>query len=120
MESKYAHVTNDPAIATAVIATHVVATSSTATPYLEVIAPATLPEGYEFEVEAPDGTSLKVHVPMGGVKEGQAFRVPSIMLHLRHTFQEMAFLLDIGVMVYVIVLSMDYAINICGVHYAAV
>ena len=76
MESKYAHVTNDPAIATAVIATHVVATSSTATPYLEVIAPATLPEGYEFEVEAPDGTSLKVHVPMGGVKEGQAFRVP--------------------------------------------
>jgi len=78
-----------------------------------VIAPATLPEGYEFEVEAPDGTTFQVQVPMGGVKQGQAFSVPSILLlHLRHAFQEMAFLQDIGVMVYVVVASMDYAINI--------
>lgn len=46
-----------------------------ATPYLEVVAPATLSEGYTFEAEA-DGTAFTVTVPRGGVEKGQKFSVP--------------------------------------------
>ena len=46
-----------------------------ATPYLEVVSPATLPEGYSFEAEA-NGKTFPVQVPKGGVKEGQIFTVP--------------------------------------------
>lgn len=49
--------------------------SSDAVPYLEVVAPATLPEGYTFDAEA-NGHSFTVKVPVGGVEEGQKFSVP--------------------------------------------
>lgn len=49
--------------------------SSEAQPYLEVVAPATLPEGYTFDAEA-NGHSFTVKVPVGGVEEGQRFSVP--------------------------------------------
>jgi len=49
--------------------------SSGARPYLEVVAPGTLPEGYAFDVEF-DGQSFSVKVPVGGVEEGQKFSVP--------------------------------------------
>lgn len=50
-------------------------TPSQAQPFLEVVAPATLPEGYTFEAEA-NGHSFAVRVPAGGVEEGQTFSVP--------------------------------------------
>ena len=43
--------------------------------YLEVVAPATLPEGYTFEAEQ-NGQAFTVEVPIGGVEEGQKFPVP--------------------------------------------
>mmetsp|Transcript_39752 Transcript_39752/g.65089 ORF Transcript_39752/g.65089 Transcript_39752/m.65089 type:complete len:282 (+) Transcript_39752:79-924(+) len=43
--------------------------------YLEVVAPATLPEGYTFEAEQ-NGQAFTVKVPVGGVEEGQKFPVP--------------------------------------------
>mmetsp|Transcript_21926 Transcript_21926/g.34458 ORF Transcript_21926/g.34458 Transcript_21926/m.34458 type:complete len:285 (+) Transcript_21926:103-957(+) len=49
--------------------------ASEAQPYLEVVAPSTLPEGYTFEAEA-NGHSFTVKVPVGGVEEGQKFSVP--------------------------------------------
>jgi len=59
-----------------ITATPVVSSSSpSATPYLEVISPATLSEGYSFEAEA-NGKTFQVQVPEGGVKEGQVFTVP--------------------------------------------
>ena len=44
-------------------------------PLMEVVAPATLPEGYEFQVEM-NGSKYSVTVPPGGVEKGQAFSVP--------------------------------------------
>jgi len=44
-------------------------------PYLEVVAPATLPERYTFEADV-NGQSFTVRVPTGGVEEGQKFNVP--------------------------------------------
>lgn len=44
-------------------------------PYLEVVAPATLPEGFTFDAEA-NGRTFPVTVPAGGVVEGQKFSVP--------------------------------------------
>ncbi|KAL7536682.1 hypothetical protein ACHAXR_007331, partial [Thalassiosira sp. AJA248-18] len=41
----------------------------------QVVAPATLPEGYTFEAEA-NGHSFTVKVPVGGVEEGQKLSVP--------------------------------------------
>eukprot|EP00571_Detonula_confervacea_P003950 CAMPEP_0172325708 /NCGR_PEP_ID=MMETSP1058-20130122/54564_1 /TAXON_ID=83371 /ORGANISM="Detonula confervacea, Strain CCMP 353" /LENGTH=292 /DNA_ID=CAMNT_0013042307 /DNA_START=26 /DNA_END=904 /DNA_ORIENTATION=+ len=49
--------------------------ASEAQPYLEVVAPATLPEGYTFDAEA-NGHSFTVKVPVGGVEQGQKFSVP--------------------------------------------
>lgn len=49
--------------------------SAESQPYLEVVAPATLPEGYTFDAEA-NGQSFTVKVPMGGVEQGQKFSVP--------------------------------------------
>jgi Cys-rich protein (TIGR01571 family) len=43
--------------------------------FVEVVAPATLPEGYTFEAQA-DGQPFTVTVPMGGVEEGLKFQVP--------------------------------------------
>jgi Cys-rich protein (TIGR01571 family) len=42
--------------------------------FIRVIAPATLKEGYSFDVLV-DGEPFTVHVPRGGVKEGQEFDV---------------------------------------------
>lgn len=42
--------------------------------FIRVIAPATLEEGYSFDVLV-DGEAFTVHVPPGGVKEGQEFDV---------------------------------------------
>lgn len=41
---------------------------------MEVVAPATLSEGYSFDVEM-DGQTLSVTVPKGGVEEGQKFTI---------------------------------------------
>jgi Cys-rich protein (TIGR01571 family) len=49
--------------------------SQEAHPYLEVVSPATLPEGYTFEAES-NGHAFRVKVPVGGVEEGQKFSVP--------------------------------------------
>eukprot|EP00579_Thalassiosira_antarctica_P031630 CAMPEP_0201991556 /NCGR_PEP_ID=MMETSP0905-20130828/363_1 /ASSEMBLY_ACC=CAM_ASM_000554 /TAXON_ID=420261 /ORGANISM="Thalassiosira antarctica, Strain CCMP982" /LENGTH=293 /DNA_ID=CAMNT_0048545997 /DNA_START=30 /DNA_END=911 /DNA_ORIENTATION=+ len=57
------------------IVTPVDTPSSEAHPYLEVVAPATLPEGYTFEAEA-NGHNFTVKVPVGGVEQGQKFSVP--------------------------------------------
>lgn len=43
--------------------------------YVEVTAPSSLPEGYEFTVTAGNVT-FPVKVPPGGVEEGQTFSVP--------------------------------------------
>mmetsp|Transcript_5819 Transcript_5819/g.14554 ORF Transcript_5819/g.14554 Transcript_5819/m.14554 type:complete len:299 (-) Transcript_5819:304-1200(-) len=40
---------------------------------MQVVAPATLNEGYTFDVDTVDGRTLAVTVPSGGVKEGQTF-----------------------------------------------
>eukprot|EP00584_Thalassiosira_punctigera_P011158 CAMPEP_0172529610 /NCGR_PEP_ID=MMETSP1067-20121228/3655_1 /TAXON_ID=265564 ORGANISM="Thalassiosira punctigera, Strain Tpunct2005C2" /NCGR_SAMPLE_ID=MMETSP1067 /ASSEMBLY_ACC=CAM_ASM_000444 /LENGTH=288 /DNA_ID=CAMNT_0013313699 /DNA_START=21 /DNA_END=887 /DNA_ORIENTATION=+ len=46
-----------------------------AVPHLQVVAPATLAEGYTFEAEA-NGQRFTVKVPEGGVEKGQTFSVP--------------------------------------------
>lgn len=46
-----------------------------AVPLIEIIAPATLPEDYEFPVTMNHQRYL-VKVPMGGVEAGQKFSVP--------------------------------------------
>ncbi|KAL7548881.1 hypothetical protein ACHAWF_012144 [Thalassiosira exigua] len=46
-----------------------------ARPMLEVVAPATLAEGYTFDAEV-NGKTFAVKVPMGGVTAGQRFSVP--------------------------------------------
>ena len=38
---------------------------------VRVVAPATLNEGYVFDVAIEDGTTCTVTVPPGGVKEGE-------------------------------------------------
>jgi hypothetical protein len=44
-------------------------------PMIEVIAPATLSEGYKFDAQVGDRT-FQVTVPPGGVEGGQRFTVP--------------------------------------------
>ena len=39
---------------------------------MEVVAPATLSEGYSFDVEI-EGQTVTIQVPKGGVEEGQKF-----------------------------------------------
>jgi hypothetical protein len=46
-----------------------------ATAMMQVVAPADLPEGYEFDASIGD-RSVKVMVPAGGVEKGQTFSVP--------------------------------------------
>jgi len=41
---------------------------------MEVVAPATLSEGYTFEVEI-EGNTTTITVPKGGVEEGQKFTI---------------------------------------------
>jgi len=48
---------------------------STAIPTVEVVSPATLPEGYKFDAQMGE-TAITVTVPKGGVEEGQRFSVP--------------------------------------------
>jgi hypothetical protein len=43
---------------------------ATATTMIQVVAPATLPEGYEFDAAVGNNT-IKVKVPPGGVEAGQ-------------------------------------------------
>ncbi|KAL3800909.1 hypothetical protein ACHAW5_009919 [Stephanodiscus triporus] len=57
------------------VAPNVETVSPDAQPYLEVVAPATLPEGYTFEAES-NGHAFTVRVPVGGVERGQKFSVP--------------------------------------------
>ncbi|KAL3798701.1 hypothetical protein HJC23_004452 [Cyclotella cryptica] len=56
-------------------ATPVGTVSAVANSFLEVVAPATLPEGYIFEAEV-DGKTITVTVPKGGVEEGEKFSIP--------------------------------------------
>lgn len=53
-----------------------------AVPLIEIIAPATLPEDYEFPVTMNHQKYL-VKVPIGGVEEGQKFSVPMSDLMLQ-------------------------------------
>ena len=46
---------------------------------MQVVAPATLSEGYTFDVDI-DGTTTSVTVPKGGVEEGQSFTIPMMLL----------------------------------------
>lgn len=46
-----------------------------ATPMIEVVAPATLPENYTFDAKVGE-LSFMVQVPPGGVEQGQKFSVP--------------------------------------------
>lgn len=48
---------------------------ATTVPLVQVVAPATLPEGYEFEAQVGSSV-IKVKVPPGGVEEGQKFEIP--------------------------------------------
>eukprot|EP01083_Nonionella_stella_P030596 83871_1 len=74
--TKYQHMEHTTAVVTATpVVPHASSSPSATTPYLEVIAPSTLPEGYTFEAEA-NGKTFQVKVPPGGVKEGQVFTVP--------------------------------------------
>ena len=41
---------------------------------IQVVAPATLAEGYSFDVDI-DGKTVSVSVPKGGVEEGQSFTI---------------------------------------------
>mmetsp|Transcript_64628 Transcript_64628/g.77564 ORF Transcript_64628/g.77564 Transcript_64628/m.77564 type:complete len:292 (-) Transcript_64628:87-962(-) len=53
--------------------------TSEATAMIEVVAPADLPEGYEFEASVQSNNkdvSFTVKVPLGGVESGQRFSVP--------------------------------------------
>eukprot|EP00584_Thalassiosira_punctigera_P006352 CAMPEP_0172531078 /NCGR_PEP_ID=MMETSP1067-20121228/4619_1 /TAXON_ID=265564 ORGANISM="Thalassiosira punctigera, Strain Tpunct2005C2" /NCGR_SAMPLE_ID=MMETSP1067 /ASSEMBLY_ACC=CAM_ASM_000444 /LENGTH=194 /DNA_ID=CAMNT_0013315407 /DNA_START=33 /DNA_END=614 /DNA_ORIENTATION=+ len=68
-------VNGDDTLSERFIATPVDKPSPEAQPYLEVAAPATLPEGYTFEANA-NGQNFTVKVPVGGVEEGQTFSVP--------------------------------------------
>jgi hypothetical protein len=43
---------------------------------MEVTAPASLPEGYEFFVAVNRNQKIPVTVPAGGVEQGQKFHVP--------------------------------------------
>lgn len=47
----------------------------TTRPMLDIVAPATLPEGYEFTVQVGHQT-IPVQVPVGGIERGQTFSVP--------------------------------------------
>jgi hypothetical protein len=49
---------------------------ATSIPMMQIVAPATLPEGYEFEANMGEHYRVKVTVPSGGVEEGQTFSVP--------------------------------------------
>jgi len=48
---------------------------STVVPSIEVVSPASLPEGYTFDAQMGE-TTLSVTVPKGGIEEGQKFSVP--------------------------------------------
>lgn len=43
--------------------------------HIRVVAPATLIEGYQFDVNV-DGKAITVKVPVGGVEKGEAFDIP--------------------------------------------
>jgi Cys-rich protein (TIGR01571 family) len=45
---------------------------------VQVAAPATLPEGFQFDATF-DGTTFTVTVPSGGVRQGQMFEVPFLI-----------------------------------------
>ena len=45
---------------------------------VEVVAPATLPEGYKFDAQVGN-QMVSVTVPVGGVEEGQRFTIPLVM-----------------------------------------
>jgi hypothetical protein len=55
--------------------------STGSTAFVQVVAPATLPEGYELETEVvsfmgQQRQTIKVKVPVGGVEQGQSFFAP--------------------------------------------
>jgi hypothetical protein len=62
-------------------------TAAVAQAQIQVVAPATLPEGYEFDAMV-GSTTLKVRVPPGGIEKGQSFPVsvtPDLLLRPSHT-----------------------------------
>jgi hypothetical protein len=46
-----------------------------ATAMMQVTAPATLPEGYQFDAQIGERV-VQITVPLGGVEKGQSFSVP--------------------------------------------
>jgi len=60
---------------------------SQSTPVIQVVAPATLPEGYQFETTLTATTpgepprTLTVTVPPGGIEQGQTFSVEMPSVH---------------------------------------
>jgi Cys-rich protein (TIGR01571 family) len=47
-----------------------------ATPMIQIIAPADLPEGYELPIQVGSTGSATITIPPGGVERGQTFAVP--------------------------------------------
>ena len=47
--------------------------------FIDVVAPADLPEGYTFEAQGQNYSAFKVTVPRGGVKGGQTFKCRAVL-----------------------------------------
>ena len=80
---------------------------------MEVVAPATLSEGYTFDVDI-EGTTTSVTVPKGGVEEGQSFTIPMPPQHCKSDCHESMSPWDSGEMEFAIVASMACVIITCG------
>mmetsp|Transcript_11673 Transcript_11673/g.16545 ORF Transcript_11673/g.16545 Transcript_11673/m.16545 type:complete len:389 (+) Transcript_11673:77-1243(+) len=50
--------------------------NTTQTIMMQVVAPATLEEGYTFDATLSNGMTFSVTVPKGGVREGESFQAP--------------------------------------------
>jgi hypothetical protein len=50
--------------------------TASAVAMVEVVAPASLPEGYQFQAQVAGGRTVTVTVPPGGIEQGQKFSVP--------------------------------------------
>lgn len=74
------------AVAEAVPTPTAASMTAAAVPMIQVVAPATLPEGYTFEADI-GGRVIVVTVPVGGIEEGQTFTVPAKVLTATKTSQ---------------------------------
>ena len=59
-----------------VIAPPAQVTSAQATPMIQIVAPANLPEGYELPIQLGTSGTATIIIPPGGVEQGQTFAVP--------------------------------------------